>query len=225
MIMGKDPAVLFYTSDFISGTLTMTDEQRGKYIMLLCLQHQQGPLTEEDMLNICKTHDSKVFAKFEKNSDGLYFNARMKLEAEKRKSYSESRSKNRSGKKKKFKKDMLKTSETYDSHMEDENVNENIIKREDEFKERVLKIRKYSPQMLKAFIEYWTEKNKSKTKMRFELEKTWDLEKRLARWNANSFGKPKSEQKPEPERIRHRETMTQKQIIAYHKKHGKYPGK
>lgn len=28
--MAKDPAVLFYTADFITGTLTMTDEQRGK---------------------------------------------------------------------------------------------------------------------------------------------------------------------------------------------------
>ncbi|TRZ80528.1 DUF1376 domain-containing protein [bacterium] len=49
----KDPAVLFYTQDFITGTILMTDEQRGKYIMLLCLQHQNGKLTERDMLKIC----------------------------------------------------------------------------------------------------------------------------------------------------------------------------
>jgi len=31
----KDPAVLFYTQDFLTGTFTMTDEQVGKYIRLL----------------------------------------------------------------------------------------------------------------------------------------------------------------------------------------------
>ena len=46
--MSKDPAVLFYTSDFLSGTFTMTNEQVGKYIRLLCLQHQKGRLTEKD---------------------------------------------------------------------------------------------------------------------------------------------------------------------------------
>ena len=61
--MAKDPAVLFYTSDFISGTLTMTDEQRGRYILLLCLQHQKGYLTEKDMLNICKTYDEDIWVK------------------------------------------------------------------------------------------------------------------------------------------------------------------
>jgi hypothetical protein len=48
--MGKDPAILFYTSDFLTGTMTFTDEQVGKYIRLLCLQHQKDKLTEKDML-------------------------------------------------------------------------------------------------------------------------------------------------------------------------------
>jgi hypothetical protein len=109
--MGKDPAVLFYTSDFISGTLTMTDEQRGKYILLLCLQHQKGVLTKRDMMNICKTYDKDVFCKFEIDKDGNLFNKRMLEESEKRKEYSKSRSLNRSHKK------------TYVEHMENENEN------------------------------------------------------------------------------------------------------
>lgn len=112
--MSKDPAILFYTADFITGTLTMTDAQRGKYIVLLCLQHQQGLLSEEDMLNICKTHDDKIYAKFIRNEDGMYYNKRMKDESDKRKKYSESRSKNR--------KNICKS---YDEHME--NINENVI--------------------------------------------------------------------------------------------------
>ena len=40
-------------------------------------------------------------------------------------------------------------------------------------------------------MEYWTEPNKSCTKMRFELEKTWSLGRRLKTWNRNGFGKKK----------------------------------
>jgi hypothetical protein len=108
--MSKDPAVLFYTSDFITGTITMSDEQRGKYIILLCLQHQQGLLSYQDMINICKTYDEKIFKKFIKNNEGFYFNERMKIESDRRKKYSESRSKNRTN-----------ISKSYEKHMETEN--------------------------------------------------------------------------------------------------------
>lgn len=37
----KDPAFLFYSSDFLSGTMLMTDEEIGQYIKLICLQHQK----------------------------------------------------------------------------------------------------------------------------------------------------------------------------------------
>lgn len=37
----------------------------------------------------------------------------------------------------------------------------------------------------KDFILYWGELNKSKTKMRYEMEKTWDTKARLDRWNSN----------------------------------------
>jgi uncharacterized protein YdaU (DUF1376 family) len=126
--MSKDPAILFYTSDFISGTLTMSDEQRGKYILLLCLQHQQGYLSEEDMMNICKSYDKKIFSKFVKNDEG-YFNERMKYESDKRKKYSDSRSENRvKGLKHNNKKHKI-ISLSYDNHMENENenINEDII--------------------------------------------------------------------------------------------------
>ena len=45
--MAKDPAFLFYPSDFLTGTMFMTDEQVGKYIRLLCAQHQKGHLCEK----------------------------------------------------------------------------------------------------------------------------------------------------------------------------------
>lgn len=42
----------------------------------------------------------------------------------------------------------------------------------------------YGREMVREFFDYWTEPNKSKTKMRFELEKTWDLKRRLNTWDS-----------------------------------------
>lgn len=41
---------------------------------------------------------------------------------------------------------------------------------------------KYPKEMIRAFFDYWSELNKSETKMRYELEKTWELPKRLSTW-------------------------------------------
>lgn len=51
----------------------------------------------------------------------------------------------------------------------------------------------YSKEMLNDFYLYWTEPNKSNTKFRAELEKTWSLERRLVTWSKNDskFGSPK----------------------------------
>lgn len=43
-------------------------------------------------------------------------------------------------------------------------------------------IDKYKPAMLRDFFNYWSEPNKSGSKMRFELERTWDVGLRLSNW-------------------------------------------
>lgn len=110
----KDPAVLFYTQDFITGTILMDNEQRGKYILLLCLQHQNGKLTERDMLKICGVKDEDIWSKFTKDEEGFYFNKRMLIESSKRQKFTESRRANA--------KHMVK-------HMENENENVNRNKK------------------------------------------------------------------------------------------------
>ena len=47
---------------------------------------------------------------------------------------------------------------------------------------------RYPPDMLREFFDYWSETNRSRTKMRYELERTWELSRRLATW-ANRDGK------------------------------------
>ncbi len=87
--MSKDPAFLFYSSDFLTGTMFLSNEQVGKFIRLLCVQHQKGRLSEKHMLSICKAYDSEIFEMFLKDEKGLFYNERLEIEINKRKSHSE----------------------------------------------------------------------------------------------------------------------------------------
>lgn len=75
----------------------------------------------------------------------------------------------------------------------DKDRSKNIEIRETLFLSEVWQYKEqYSETMLKAFINYWTEKNKSRTKMRWETEKTFEIPKRLVTWasrDKNSFDK------------------------------------
>lgn len=85
----KDPAFLFYSSDFLTGTYLMSDEQIGKYIRLLCIQHQQGHLSDKQISQILNDDDVEVFEKFRQDEDGKWYNVKLDQEVERRKSYSE----------------------------------------------------------------------------------------------------------------------------------------
>ena len=119
--VNKDPAFLFYSSDFLTGTMFMSDSQLGKYIKILCTQHQKGHLSEKDMLKICKRYDKDIFEKFVKDENGKYYNIRLEKEIEKRSAYSKSRSDNR-----KNKINFENICFSYVKHMENENININI---------------------------------------------------------------------------------------------------
>lgn len=126
----KDPAFLFYSSDFLVGTMLMSNEEVGKYIRLMCLAHQKGGyLTKEDMFKICDTSDLDIINKFKVDGQGVYYNERLLSEITKRSKYSESRRNNRINKKEEkeetYDLHMSNTSNTYDIHMENENVNIN----------------------------------------------------------------------------------------------------
>ena len=123
--MAKNPAVNFYTSDFLTGVSFMNNEQVGAYIKLLCYQHQFGHLSEQQLKTV--TQDELVLSKFKKDKNNLYFNERMEIEIKKKQSYSESRARNRL-KKETYEKDMNNICETYEQHMENRNRNININK-------------------------------------------------------------------------------------------------
>lgn len=125
--MAKDPAFLFYPGDWLSGTMYLTHEQKGAYMDLLILQFNCGSFSEaqaKQVLSICfDVAWPMLKKKFNKEGD-LFFNERLKLEIEKRKSFSESRRNNAKGNKK-YKSDYLKdqaSAEHMLQHMEDENI-------------------------------------------------------------------------------------------------------
>jgi hypothetical protein len=63
------------------------------------------------------------------------------------------------------------------------NKQENVAERKLKFASTLEPFQKtYPKQMLSDFYKYWGELNKAETKFRQELEKTWDLERRLEMW-------------------------------------------
>lgn len=80
----KDPAVLFYTSDFLAGAALMTMKERGQYITLLCLQRERGHMTMKEMEKAAGKLSEEVKSKFVQDDDGKYFNSRMEKEIQKR---------------------------------------------------------------------------------------------------------------------------------------------
>ena len=180
--MPKDPAFLFYYQDWLVGTYFLNRKQKGAYIDLLCYQADKGNLTMIIIKEILNSDFEDCWPKIKDKfleENGTFYNKRLREEKEKRVKYSESRSINRK-----------KICKTYDIHMENENEDINEIKnkeKEQKFKSKVYTFKNYPKDMLDEFILYWTEPNKSKTKLRYELQNTWDTGRRLATWSRNAF--------------------------------------
>jgi uncharacterized protein YdaU (DUF1376 family) len=185
--MSKDPAVLFYTSDFLSGTFTMTDEQVGKYIRLLCLQHQKGRLTEKDMLSICKAYDNEIWEKFDQ-VDGFFLNDRMYKESIRRSKFTESRRNNA----KSVKNDSISIASAKHMPMHMETETETINVNKDIFINNIESYKDLLNECYQEFIDYWTEPSKS-GKLRYEAQKFFDIKRRVNTWlqNKNKYGNSK----------------------------------
>ena len=165
--MSKDPAFLFYSSDFLTGTMFLSNEQVGKFIRLLCVQHQKGRLSEKHMLSICKAYDSEIFEMFLKDEEGLFYNERLEIEINKRKSHSE---KQRANVMKRWNKDTnvipnIQNGNTVVIPLEDENENENENEDVNTIKNEV--------EIWPSFEDFWTlynkkTGNKSLIKLKFD---------------------------------------------------------
>lgn len=63
-------------------------------------------------------------------------------------------------------------------------MEEKAIERRQAFYESLIPfVQIYGKDMIRNFYDYWSELNKSKSRMRWEAEKTWELERRLEYWS------------------------------------------
>ena len=83
MAKSKDPAFLFYASDFMMGTTFFSNEQVGKYIRLLCVQHQHGGMIDKNSFCSLVGDDPMIRSKFVECEHGFY-NERLAQEMERR---------------------------------------------------------------------------------------------------------------------------------------------
>ena len=126
--MAKDPAFLFYPGDYVSGTMGMTFEEKGAYMDLLMLQFNRGHMNTHMIQHTVGHLWEQVKCKFIQDDLGLWYNVRLDVEKDKRKTFTESRRNNMKPKDKPSYEAPYETHMQHhmDSHME--NVNENINK-------------------------------------------------------------------------------------------------
>lgn len=92
--MGKDPAFLFYPTDFNDGTQDFTNEEVGAYLRLLLFQFSQGHLPIDRIRKKLGYDDfNKLWptlkTKFAIDANNSYYNVRLEEEQLKRKKHCE----------------------------------------------------------------------------------------------------------------------------------------
>jgi uncharacterized protein YdaU (DUF1376 family) len=89
----KPPAFQFYADDFLAGTFSMSNEERGLYITLLCRQWTQGHVTRDEVARLGSTvvqpSINHVLTKFQPDADGNLKNARLEAERAKQNAFRE----------------------------------------------------------------------------------------------------------------------------------------
>ena len=79
------------------------------------------------------------------------------------------------------------------------NTNNKLLKnRKKIFRESVFALSSFNTKYLNSFFNYWSESNSDETKMRFESQEFFEIEKRLKKWvlndsKNNTVSKPKNE--------------------------------
>jgi hypothetical protein len=80
----------------------------------------------------------------------------------------------------------VNVTDTVNVKVKDKVTNKDIDVRKENFAHTLTPfLQTYGKDFLNDFYKYWVEPNKSNTKFRMELEKTWDLSRRLETWAKN----------------------------------------
>jgi hypothetical protein len=149
----------FEYEKWIAGTAFLSRKEKGAYMDLLCMQAEKGHMTLQEIKDILNGDFDcweKLKSKFTEEN-GLYYNR--KLES--------------------VKKTKKKPELVIDRSKIEQRIKENKLKFYEDCKPY---LEKYPKEMLRAFYNYWTELNKSGSKMKYELQQTFEVGKRLATW-------------------------------------------
>lgn len=108
------------------------------------------------------------------------------------------------------------------NNVNNSNNENNVYKRMDKFTlevhaEGIKHIPMVAPNICDDFIDYWTELNRSKTKMKFELQQTFEISRRLKKWvkNDSNFYNKANSLKPVKKKKQFKLSTTGKHYVAY----------
>ncbi len=147
---------------------------------LMHAQFNNGHLSLDEIKTVLASDFGQAWPtlqkKFVQDEQGLYYQFRLDIQIKKKVSYSKGRTGNLEG----------------GSHMGNGiGVLDLELKRK-AFAEKVNAFTQYPEEMRKDFCDYWLESNDSGTKMLYETKKTFEINRRLSRWQKNNiagFGK------------------------------------
>jgi hypothetical protein len=152
----------FDFEDYIAGTAFLNRREKGAYMDLICCQASKGRLTLQDIKDILNGDFDcweKLKSKY-KEENGLYYSRKLETVM--------------NGKHKKTEQQIIIDLEKIERDLKEKK--HKLVEQMNPF------IEKYPKEMLRAFYNYWVEPNKSRTKVRYELEQCFDVSRRLSTW-------------------------------------------
>lgn len=180
--MAKQPTLPLYYNDISRTCSTWTDEEFGCYLRLLIEQWDKGFIPKD--VNRLKRLSTSV-----ENNWPLIKGKFIEVDGVLKNENMEAIRLNLKKHKEKQKENIAKRYENKEPEPVKEKTKvaaESIESREEKFKETLRPlIGEHPKERITKFFNYWSERTTGGKKMRFELQKTWELNKRLATWAGN----------------------------------------
>jgi len=193
--MAKDKTSFVLYSDSKSIIDLMTNEQAGLLLKtLFAYVNDENPVIDNSIalvFEMIKLQLKRDLIKWEQTKEGRSVAGKASAEAKRLAKLNQQNSTNSTNV------DFVQQTSTNStvSVSVNDSVNVNIINKDSKanleirtlaFKNSLIPFKqKYSIDMLKDFFGYWTEPNKSNTKLKFELQQTWSISRRLETWAKN----------------------------------------
>jgi hypothetical protein len=193
--MAKDKTSFVLYSDSKSIIDLMTNEQAGLLLKtLFAYVNDENPVIDNSIaivFEMIKLQLKRDLKKWEQTKEGRSVAGKASAEAKKLAKLNQQNSTNSTNV------DFVQQTSTNStvSVSVNDSVNVNVINKDSKanleirtlaFKNSLIPFKqKYSIDMLKDFFGYWTEPNKSNTKLKFELQQTWSISRRLETWAKN----------------------------------------